>query len=205
VTCEIGCGDEWESYGPPSDFVGSVAPYNAVLARSDLLALTVHGFTVYSTGFEFTITIRLRPRTKRAELLGSWHEMLHGGPRHRGSPPAPSDLRIEIVYPDGTRYGNRAPWWEGPEPGEESGEKLHDPDGEFDSSTGKSRLSSLSPMGGSGNEVMSEATFWQSPLPGPGLMTFVCEWQAEGIARTEINVDTGSLLDAAARAIRVWG
>lgn len=190
---------------PPADFVGSVAPFNAVLARSDQLAVTVHGFTVYPTGFEFTITIRVKSPTRRGGPPDpAWHEQLRGGPRYRGSPPASSDFRVEIVYPNGARYGNRAPWWEGWKEGEEPVEKLNDPDGEFDSSTGESRLWSLSPMGGSGTDDMTETTFWQSPLPGLGSMKLVCEWRAEGIPRTEIDVDTRPLLDAAARAIPVW-
>jgi hypothetical protein len=165
----------------------------------------MHGFTVYPTGFEFTTTVRLK---RGGRLTGpphsGWHELLRGGPRYKASPPSPADLRIEIVYPDGTRYGNRAPWWEGWKEGEEPGEELHDPDGEFDPSTGTSRLSSLSPMGGSGKDDMTETTFWQSPLPGSGLMKFMVEWQAEAILRSEIDVDTRPILDAAARAIRVW-
>jgi hypothetical protein len=202
VTDEAGSevSDNWESFRPPADVVGSVAPFNAVLARADRLAVTVHGFTVYPTGFELTISIRRRPGTEPAVVHRFLHEMLHGGPRHEAGPPAPSDLRIEVVYPDGTRYGNRAPWWESTNGGEE----LHDPDGEFDSSTGRSRLSGLTPMGGSGSDYMNETTFWQSPLPGSGSMRFVCEWEAEAIPRTEIEVDTEPLMDAAAHAIRVW-
>jgi hypothetical protein len=203
VRDETGCDvpGDGDGFRPPTDVVGSVAPVNAVLARNDRLAVTVHGFTVYPTGFELTISIRLRPGTEPPLARRYWHEMLHGGPRYEGGPPAPTDLRIEIVYPDGSRYGNRAPWWVGGRDGEE----LHDPDGEYESSTGKSKLSALSPMGGSGSDYIDETTFWQSPLPESGSIMFVCEWVAEAIPRTEMEVDTRPLLDAAQRTIRIWG
>jgi hypothetical protein len=59
-------------------------------------------------------------------------------------------------------------------------------------------------MRGSGGGRSSNSHFWVWPLPPPGPLAFVCDWQAEGVALTRREIDAGSILDAAARADQLW-
>jgi hypothetical protein len=45
---------------------------------------------------------------------------------------------------------------------------------------------------------------WVWPLPPPGPFTFVCEWPARGIAESRAQIDAGSILEAAGRAVTFW-
>jgi hypothetical protein len=45
---------------------------------------------------------------------------------------------------------------------------------------------------------------WVWPLPPPGPFTFVCEWPARAIAESGAEIDAGSILEAAGRAVTFW-
>jgi hypothetical protein len=63
---------------------------------------------------------------------------------------------------------------------------------------------SLRGLTGHGNGRTSTQTYWLWPLPPPGPLTFAVSWPAEGIAETTVEVDTGPLREAAARAVELW-
>lgn len=56
--------------------------------------------------------------------------------------------------------------------------------------------------GGGGGEWRQDFYVW--PLPPAGPLTFACEWPAPGIAFSSIEVDARILIDAAARAQRIF-
>jgi hypothetical protein len=45
---------------------------------------------------------------------------------------------------------------------------------------------------------------WVWPLPPPGPFAFVCAWPARGIAESRAEIDAGSILEAAGRALTLW-
>jgi hypothetical protein len=45
---------------------------------------------------------------------------------------------------------------------------------------------------------------WSARLPPPGPLTIVSAWPEEGLAETAITIETGPILDAAARARPIW-
>jgi hypothetical protein len=54
--------------------------------------------------------------------------------------------------------------------------------------------------GGGGGGGSWRQTQWVWPLPPPGILTLVCEWPAQQIASTRVELDAQVILDAAARA-----
>jgi hypothetical protein len=45
---------------------------------------------------------------------------------------------------------------------------------------------------------------WLWGLPPPGPLTFACQWPAEQIPPSQVELDAGLVLDAAARATSLW-
>jgi hypothetical protein len=50
----------------------------------------------------------------------------------------------------------------------------------------------------------SGMVYYVQPLPPPGPLTFICEWPAQGIAETRVEIDAQRILDASTRAVRLW-
>ena len=97
----------------------------------------------------------------------------------------PEFLRFGIEFPDGARVTNlTAPWPISPD----ATEPLH----------------GLEPRGGGGSDVEYEQEFWVWPLPEDGVVAFVCEWPAQGIPETRVEIEGELIAEAAARAQPVW-
>lgn len=62
----------------------------------------------------------------------------------------------------------------------------------------------LSPGGGSGGGLTYEQSYWVSPLPPAGAVTFVCSWPAFGIDESTAVIDATALLLAAERSVVLW-
>jgi hypothetical protein len=62
----------------------------------------------------------------------------------------------------------------------------------------------LNQHGGGGGGLAWDMGHWVWPLPPPGPFTFVCEWPARGIAESRAEIDAGSILEAAGRAVTFW-
>ena len=75
--------------------------------------------------------------------------------------------------------------------------RAHDPDQEPDRPV-------LNQHGGGGGGLAWDMEHWVWPLPPPGPFTFVCEWPARGIAESGAEIDAGSILEAAGRAVTFW-
>lgn len=61
----------------------------------------------------------------------------------------------------------------------------------------------LLPGSGMAGATRSEQEYWVWPLPPEGPLTFVCAWPANGIDRSEAQIDAGLILHAAARATHI--
>jgi hypothetical protein len=57
---------------------------------------------------------------------------------------------------------------------------------------------------GGGGGLAWDMEHWVWPLPPPGPFTFVCEWPARGIEESGAEIDAGSILEAAGRAVTFW-
>ena len=62
----------------------------------------------------------------------------------------------------------------------------------------------LNPGGFGGGLRHRNWSYWVSPLPPAGPVTFVCEWAAAGIPETRASLDGQLIVDAARRSVRLW-
>jgi hypothetical protein len=144
----------------PEAVLGSVAPVNFVLARTETVAGALWGITVFGSGFEFTvasITPKRLPHRLRMHPFELIYDVRSGGDvpadlvrrrQHRHEPSA----RLRLRW---TRAARRAT-----EP--------------------KAASRVLLPGGGGGSDRYWTQQYWCWPLPPPGPLTFVCEWPASG-------------------------
>jgi hypothetical protein len=58
--------------------------------------------------------------------------------------------------------------------------------------------------GGGGGGLSFDQTFWVSPLPPPGPLTFVHSWTAFDLPETRTTIDAGDVLAAAAETVLLW-
>lgn len=153
---------------PPVVHVGGLVAVEAVLARTDTVAVVVRNLVAHPAGFGFALVAHHRDRRDGHAMFAS------------GSDPNES-LRLGLVYPDGLRvlpdmFGR-------PHPG---------------------ATHRLEPGGGSADGWSSETDYQAFPLPGPGELTFVVRWRAEGIEDVANALDTAPLIEAAGRARPLW-
>jgi hypothetical protein len=62
----------------------------------------------------------------------------------------------------------------------------------------------LNPGGFGGGLRHRNWSYWISPLPPAGPVTFVCEWAAAGIPETQVSLDAQLIVDAAGRSVQLW-
>lgn len=97
-------------------------------------------------------------------------------------PDANQALRLGLLYPDGTKV-------------------LSDP---FGRPSEAAAVHGLLPGGGSSDGWSTTTDYRAWPLPGPGALTFVVRWRAMGIEDIRWSLDASRLIEAAARARRLW-
>lgn len=164
----------------PEAAIGGVAPGEWLLARTEDAAVGVSGFRAYPNGVEMTLTVLLR----REDPWGRgvlFH--LHERPSPGGG--IPDDfLRFGVLFADGTSATNLGP-------------RHLSPDSSLEPPV-------LMQQGGGGGGRRFDLRYWVWPLPPAGSMTLIVEWPAKGMAETRVEVDTGPIREAAARAIQVF-
>ena len=62
----------------------------------------------------------------------------------------------------------------------------------------------LSPQGFGGGLRHRDWSYWVSPLPPAGLVTFVCEWAAAGIGEAQASLGGDLIVEAATRSVPLW-
>jgi hypothetical protein len=162
--------------GPPENELGVAVPMRIVLARSADVALGVVSVTAFSTGFSFGLAIRRRVEPDE-----------HGDPFMRHGRGASDDaLRLGVQFSDGAKATTLGhPHW--PRDPNEL------PLGPI-----------LIPHGGSGGMRTWDMHMWVWPLPPPGALAFVCQWPAEAIELTRVEVAAQPVLDAASAVEPLW-
>lgn len=177
---------EPEPYRPhwfkPETQVPGVVPVELVLAHNDRAAVLVSGVRAYRTGFEFTLAVILRVRSRRD---GPIFEAFQRRPL-AGDQLEPGYLRFGLRFSDGRGTSNlprTAP------------AVLDDP-----ATTGPV----LVQHSGGGDARRYDLIQWVWPLPPPGPLAFLCQWPKWGIAETAVEIDAQLILDAAARSHDLW-
>jgi hypothetical protein len=167
--------------GPPLNALPGIAPVELVIARTDETVVALAGIQAYPVGFGFTLCLRLRTVSPREEQQFPY--LLDRVPVEGG--PLPDELlRFGVQFADGRKATNLDP-------------RAHDPDQEPDRPV-------LNYHGGGGGGSAWDMEHWVWPLPPPGPFTFVCEWPARAIAESRAEIDAGSILEAAGRAVTFW-
>jgi hypothetical protein len=166
---------EW--LGAPENVLPGSFQLELVLARTDHVAVYVHGGRAFPNGLEFTLGVRTREPLdrRRNDPVMAWHE---------GS--LEDDvIRFGIALADGRKATvfDRRPFPERDAP----------PPGVV-----------LFHRGGGGGGTSWEHRFWTWPLPPPGSFAFVVEWPAQGLELTRVEIDSEPIRDAATRAIELW-
>lgn len=142
------------------------------------VAVYLSGFTVYPTGFEFTIYVVAQDEWSELDPFGIDHRFQAG---RKGAIP-PETLRLGFQFADGSKVTNT---------GSEFG---------VDNEEGPRPTSPrMGSTGGQSFEGASQMSFWVWPLPPPGKLEFFCEWPAAEIALTYSELDGASIIEASAR------
>ncbi|MFE0529851.1 hypothetical protein ACFW0V_19860 [Micromonospora parva] len=164
----------------PEDVIPGVVAENHLLVHTDRAAVAISGLLAYPTGLEFSVTAVLRTPDHRADLshhhrIGYW-----------AATPLPAEfLRVGVLFADGSSVTNMDRHAFTPLDTEPPGPLLFPGSAESDARR-------------------HVAHYWVWPLPPAGPVAFVCEWPAYDIPESRVQVNAQVILDAAARAVRLW-
>jgi hypothetical protein len=172
---------------PENEFPAGVG-LTVLLGRSSEAAVGITQMAAYSTGFQFTLSVRLR-RVRPDLRLGGLSMLVSS--HHRGVEiPLADRLLLGIEYPDGQRASTlRDMRMPGPGPHVAAGDQ---------------QLVLLQ-HGGGGGELSVDQTYWVSPLPADdGPVTFVLAWPNFGMPESRTVVDGAAIRAAADRSQLLW-
>ncbi|MEU4243681.1 hypothetical protein [Actinoplanes sp. NPDC026619] len=170
---------------PENEFPGS-AGISALLGRTADAAVGIGEFAGFSTGFRFTLAVRLRrprPEFARGGLFGLLSAHVHPGV---AIPPA-SRLLLGLEYADGRRA-----------------DTLRDRRAEGPGSAPDDEQLLFTQQSGGGGDTSVDQTYWVSPLPPAGPVTFVLSWPSFGMAEIRTEVDGTAIRAAAGRSEQLW-
>lgn len=170
--------------GPSPDEVGRPIAASFVLARTDLVAVTVQGIRAHSTGCLFEIGWILRRTTEDARV---WREIHDAAFDFHGRRPAADSLLFGVVLADGgvTRTNDRFDWRSpGPEP--------------------HLVFAGGGGTGGGTERIHGGQQVWLTPLPPAPTMDLVCAWPRFGVEESRRTIDTAAIQEAASNAHWVW-
>jgi hypothetical protein len=166
---------EW--VGPPENVLPAPFDLHLVLARTPDVAIAVHAGVAFPNGFTFRIA--LQRRTPEQGPYGNpffphWH----------GRGVTPDDgLRLGVQYADGRKATT-----------------LNHSIGDEGEATGPVLIQ----RGGGGGAKSWDFGFWVWPLPPEGPFAFVCQWPAEHVDLTTVEIDAVPIREAATRAETLW-
>ena len=161
--------------GPPDGVLGEPVAGVTVVARSGAMVVAADRIVAYPEGFEFGITIRTNDR----QAHGSFDD--HRQRAWSGVAAFPGEsVRVTVVFADGRR-------------------------GAVDNfASGPAGDVRLIPVHGHGTQTRFDQRFWVEPLPPPGPLGVVVEWERRGLPETRADLDAGAIVEAASRAETLW-
>jgi hypothetical protein len=170
---------------PENEFPASVG-VSVLLSRSDEAAVGLTQVEAFSTGFRFTLTVRVRQ--PRPQLVRGGLFMLISSHPHPGiDVPLQDRLLLGIEYPDGRRASTLTDM------------RMHGPGTQLDS-----EQLVLVQQGGGGDERSVDQSYWVAPLPPHGPVNVVLAWPGFGIRESRTVLDAAAIRAAAAHSQTLW-
>jgi hypothetical protein len=170
---------------PENEFPAGVG-LTVLLGRTNDAAVGITQIEAFSTGFQFTLAVRLRQA--RPELLHGGLFMLVSSRVHPGIEiPLEDRLLLGLEYPDGHRAST-----------------LQDMRMLGPSAVAEGQDLVLAQQHGGGGEQSVDQTYWVSPLPPEGPVTFVLAWPAFGMPESRVLLDGAAIRTAADRSQVLW-
>jgi hypothetical protein len=169
---------------PENEFPAGVGA-TLLLARTEDVAVGLTQMEAFSTGFRFTLTVRLR--RPRPDLARGGLSVLIRADSYPGVEiPVENRLLLGLEYPDGRRVSN-----------------LTDPHSAGPGADVDDHLV-LVPQGGGGGDRNVEQAFWVASLPAGGPVTVVLAWAAMGLPESRTVIDGDAITAAAGRSQVLW-
>src|SRR5262249_53480655 len=171
---------------PPDNELPAAVGLTAVLGRTDDAAVGVTQMEAFSTGFQFTLAVRLR--RARPELVGGNLFMLISSHARPGvEVPLDQRLLLGVEYADGRRAST-----------------LRDMRMRGPAATAGDEQLVLVQHGGGGGDRTVDSNYWVSPLPPDGPVTFVLAWAAFGMPESRTVLDGATIRSAAEGSLLLW-
>jgi hypothetical protein len=159
---------------PGDNVVPGEAAIVTIVWRDGGAAIALGSVRCYPNGFGFTVSAH----SQDGFPIRGWP------PRDDG----PEEIQAGVILAD-----ERGVFSDVPGASEVTGQSIH-PDGDL----------YLLGRGSGGGMYHRERQFFVSPLPPPGLVTFVFTWPLYSVERAQIVVDAEEIRAAAARSITLW-
>jgi hypothetical protein len=170
---------------PEYEFPASVG-LTVLLGRTDDAAVGLTHVEAFSTGFGFTLSVRVR-RLRPQFAHGGLH-MLISSPAHRGiDVPLEDRLLLGIEYADGRRAST-----------------LTDLPMRGSAAMTDTDALVLVQQGGGGGENSVDQSYWVTPLPPEGPVTVVLAWPGFGMSESRTTLDGAAIRAAASRSQVLW-
>jgi hypothetical protein len=179
--------DQWRRWmSPPENEFPAGVGLTVLLSRTDDAAVGLTNVEAFSTGFRFTLAVRVcQPRPQFAR--GGLH-MLISSHVHPGiDVPLDDRLLLGIEYPDGRRASTLTDM------------RVHGPG----TMTDREQLV-LVQQGGGGGERSVDQSYWVAPLPPEGQVSVVLAWSGFGIQESRTTLDGAAIRAAASHSQRLW-
>jgi hypothetical protein len=170
---------------PEYEFPAGVG-LTALLGRTDDAAVGLTNVEAFSTGFRFTLAVRVRqPRPQFAR--GGLHMLISSHVHPGVDVPLEDRLLLGIEYPDGRRASTLTDM------------RVHGPG----AMTDREQLV-LVQQGGGGGEHSVDQSYWVAPLPPEGPVTVVLAWPGFGMQESRTTLDGATIRAAASHSQRLW-
>ncbi|WP_051807810.1 hypothetical protein [Actinoplanes subtropicus] len=169
----------------PENEIPAGVGFAAVLGRTEEAAVGITQVEAFSAGFRLTLAIRIRrPLAKTAH--GGLFTLVSAHGRHGAEVPLEDRLLLGVEYANGERASTL--------------EDMRFPGDDMDDDE---RLG-LFQAGGGGDDLTVDQTYWVTPLPPDGPVTFVLSWPGFGMPESRTEVDGALIRAAGARSVRLW-
>ena len=172
---------------PPDNEFPAAVGYSVVLGRTDDAAVGITQVEAFTTGFQFTLAVRLRqPRPELA--FGGLSMLVSAHARPGLEIPLENRLLLGIEYPDGRRAStlhDRRMW--GPAGVADDEQQLV-----------------FTQRGGGGGENSVDHTYWVTPLPPAEPVAVILAWPGFGMPESRTVLDGAAIRAAAARSQILW-
>jgi hypothetical protein len=171
---------------PPENELPAGVGLTLLLGRTDDAAVAITHIEAFSTGFRFTLAVRLR--RPGPELVHGRLFMLITSHVHPGIEiPLADRLLLGLEYANGHRAST-----------------LQDMRMRGPGAVADDRQLVLVQQGGGGGGASVDQSYWASPLPPDGPVTFVLAWPAFGMPESRTVLDSAAIRAAADHSQLLW-